>query len=312
MRKKSHDMLEAYREAGGMPEIFFNQEFATLMVHGNEVYGANLIEGLELECKETAKGVDLDFRMKKGYVFEKPVHICFGLLPEEGEQEINVRGVIENNSQLEFLAYCVFPNAINIRHIMNGDIKIEDNASFKYTEVHYHGDNGGVEVTPNLRLSLGNNSSYEGNFYLTKGRAGKIRVDYVLDVGNNSKVDMLAKVLASNEDEVYIKESAILNGELSKGILRTRVVTKDKAKSDILSEIVAKGAHSIGHVDCIETVLDDSIAKATPLVEVRHKDARVTHEAAIGSLNSRQLESLMAKGLDEEEAKEVLMRNILK
>ena len=38
----------------------------------------------------------------------------------------------------------------------------------------------------------------------------------------------------------------------------------------------------------------------------------VTHEAAIGSIDRKQTETLMAKGLDEDEAVDVIVRGILK
>jgi Fe-S cluster assembly scaffold protein SufB len=37
----------------------------------------------------------------------------------------------------------------------------------------------------------------------------------------------------------------------------------------------------------------------------------VTHEAAIGSVDSRQLETLMARGMDEEEAVDLIINGLL-
>jgi len=48
-----------------------------------------------------------------------------------------------------------------------------------------------------------------------------------------------------------------------------------------------------------------------PIVVVRDDRARVTHEAAIGSVNSKELETLMARGLDEEEAVDIIVRGLL-
>jgi len=40
--------------------------------------------------------------------------------------------------------------------------------------------------------------------------------------------------------------------------------------------------------------------------------AKVTHEAAIGSVDKKQLETLMSRGLDESEAVDVIVRGLLK
>jgi hypothetical protein len=38
----------------------------------------------------------------------------------------------------------------------------------------------------------------------------------------------------------------------------------------------------------------------------------VTHEAAIGSVDKKELETLMARGLDEEQAVDVIIRGMLR
>jgi len=43
-----------------------------------------------------------------------------------------------------------------------------------------------------------------------------------------------------------------------------------------------------------------------------HDRARVTHEAAIGSVNRQELETLMARGLDEADAVDVIIRGMLR
>jgi len=67
----------------------------------------------------------------------------------------------------------------------------------------------------------------------------------------------------------------------------------------------------MGHVDCTEIIKDQAVARAIPIVDVRHPEAKVTHEAAIGSVDSTQLQTLMAHGLDEEEASDVIIQGLL-
>jgi hypothetical protein len=51
---------------------------------------------------------------------------------------------------------------------------------------------------------------------------------------------------------------------------------------------------------------------ALPEVQVSHPLAKVTHEAAIGSVDKRQLETLMVHGLSPEEAVDVIVKGILR
>ena len=48
-----------------------------------------------------------------------------------------------------------------------------------------------------------------------------------------------------------------------------------------------------------------------PVVEVSHPLAHVTHEAAIGSVDSRQLQTLMARGLTEDKATDLIIEGLL-
>ncbi|MBK5226747.1 MAG: SufD family Fe-S cluster assembly protein, partial [Thermoleophilia bacterium] len=52
-------------------------------------------------------------------------------------------------------------------------------------------------------------------------------------------------------------------------------------------------------------------ARAVPVVNVLDHTAKVTHEAAIGSVDGKQLETLMARGLSQEQAVDVIIRGML-
>ncbi|MFO7946808.1 MAG: SufD family Fe-S cluster assembly protein, partial [Armatimonadota bacterium] len=66
-----------------------------------------------------------------------------------------------------------------------------------------------------------------------------------------------------------------------------------------------------GHVDCREIIQDNGVARAVPIVEVRHPQAHVTHEAAIGSVDSKQLQTLLSRGLSEDEAEDLIIQGLL-
>lgn len=62
----------------------------------------------------------------------------------------------------------------------------------------------------------------------------------------------------------------------------------------------------------MEIVKENAIARAIPIVSVTSPLAKVTHEAAIESVDKRQMETLMAHGLMPEEAVDVIVKGILK
>jgi hypothetical protein len=90
-------------------------------------------------------------------------------------------------------------------------------------------------------------------------------------------------------------------------------VLSDKAKAEVKGETYGNAPFARGHVDCIELVNGtEAVAIAIPIVSVTDGRAKITHEAAIGSIDKKQVETLMARGLDESEAVDVIVKGILK
>lgn len=304
-------MLEAYSRARGNPTVFEDSRIAHLVVHQNRVIGAHLVPGLEVEPEETATGIDLRFRVQPGVKIAHPVHLCFGVLPAEGEQAINISGEVAEGSGVNLLAHCVFPNAVRVQHHMQARIAIGKNASYGYDEVHYHGETGGVSVVPRARIILDEGARLRTSFQLTDGRVGELDIDYEVEAARDAVVEMLARVYGYGSDSIIIREKCRLIGDDARGIIKSRVAVTGEARSEVFSEMEASGRRSRGHVDCIEIVQDRASARAVPVVNVLEHTAKVTHEAAIGSVDSKQLETLMARGLNQEQAIDVIIRGML-
>jgi len=305
-------MLDAYVKAGGAPSVFKDSNVAHLIVHKNKVIGSSSVKGLILEPKETASGIDVSLTVVKGIKIENIVHLCFGIIPQEGIQEINIKAKIEDDAGVKLLAHCVFPNAVKIVHKMEAEIEIGNNAYYEYNEVHFHGENGGIEVVPKARIKVGNNSHLVTNFSLLRGRVGVFNLDYESEILDNSTLDMTAKIYGYGDDKIKIREAGYLKGEASRGLIKSRIAVKDNAISEIINELTASAPDAKGHVDCVEVIQGNAQAKAIPIVNVTNELAKVTHEAAIGRVDKKQVQTLMARGLEEEKAIDIVVGGMLK
>ncbi len=303
-------ILRAYEESDGDPGIFKDSDSAHLVIHENSVIGAHPVEGLSLEPKQTENGVDIILEVADGKMIDRTVHLCFGVLPEEGLQEINLSAAIGKNAGIKLLAHCVFPNAARVRHVMNGEITVGDNSYYDYREIHFHGEKGGIEVIPRVKVDVGRKSSFRTSFDLIKGRVGKFDLSYDVEAAEESSIEMTAKIYGSGDDKIKLSETARLSGENSRGLIKSRVAVKDRAQTEIINEITASAAGALGHVDCVEIMQGNARARAVPIVEVRHEKAKITHEAAIGSVDSKKVETLMSRGVDEEEAVNIIIRGM--
>jgi Fe-S cluster assembly scaffold protein SufB len=189
---------------------------------------------------------------------------------------------------------------------------VGNRASYAYNEVHFYGDKGGIEVIPKAKIRIGNNSRLVTNFSLLHGRVGLLDLDYDTEALAGSSMEMTAKVYGSGTDRIRIREAANLLGEDARGLIKSRVSVKGEARSDIVSELAAGARGARGHVDCVEIVQGRAEATAVPKVSVTHELAKAKHEAAIGRVDQKQVETLMARGLEEEKVIDVIMGGMLK
>jgi uncharacterized protein len=298
-------------DAANLKDIVHDPDVARLVIDRDRVISSNLVEGIEVKPVEIKDGVKVKLTVKEGMVIGKPVHLCFGVTSETAVQNIIIDAEIKKNASVSLLAHCVFPVAKDVLHNMEAKIHVGENANYTYLERHIHSDSGGIKVTPKTRVVLEKKARFRTEFELIRGRVGLIDIDIETICGQSSVMEMTARINGTGKDSIKIKETGYLEGGYSRGVLTSRVALRDSAKAEIFNKLIASGDHSRGHVDCKEIVQDKAIASAVPIVEVRNPTAHVTHEASIGSVDLKQLETLMSRGLSEDKAVDMIIEGLL-
>lgn len=284
---------------------------ARIEIHHNKVLGMHLVPGLEVDAEETEDGIDARIRVLAGTSIDKPVQICFGMIPPTGLQRIVLDVEIEEDARAAFLAHCTFPFAREVRHEMDARITLRPGAQYAYVERHVHGPDGGVVVVPRTRARVCEGARYRTDFELIRGRVGEIDIDLEGICEAHALMEVQARISGSREDRITIRENGLLEGEHSRGVLVTHIAVRDSARAEVYNTLTANAPFARGHVDCKEIVQGEAVARAVPIVEVNHPKAHVTHEAAIGSVDSKQLETLMSRGLTEDEAVDLIIQGLL-
>ncbi len=282
-----------------------------LVIEGKEVLGLDEVDGVKIDVDSRKDLIKISIRILEGVKLDRPVHLCFGVLDASFNQNIDLTVECEPNSRVEVVGHCTFPFARNVMHVMNGVINLHEKASFKYFEKHVHSSEGGIVVNANADVNLAESAFYGAKFELLEGRVGDLNIDYQTIGATESKVDMLAKVSGHADDFISINESSILKGVNSRSVLESRVAVRDSAQAEVYNKVVAEAEGCKGHIDCSEILQGDGVVKAFPVIEAKHPKARVTHEASLGGVDNKQLDTLMAKGLSEEEAQEMIIKGLL-
>ncbi len=306
-------IANAYEQSGGDASQLLDGRVASLVVSHTRVLRANSIPGVHIDGEGTPTGARARILVDPGAVVPSPVHLCFGVLPKEGLQEIVSEFQIGEGAEVRFLAHCAFPNAVRVKHVMDATIHVAKHAKMAYSETHYHGQEGGVEVLPVARIAVDEGGIYKSSFKLVQGAVGELRLDYKAHVQKEAICELDARVYGKNYDQITINESLFLDGESARGLAKSRVVASDHCVSTVVGEAVGSAPNARGHVDCVEILKGpDARASAVPKLMVVDERAKLTHEAAIGSVDKKQIETLMARGLQEDEAVDVVVRGMLR
>jgi uncharacterized protein len=306
------DALEKLLASINMHNHDFDDSTAHIEIHGNQVLGSHTVPGLTVDARETEMGVSATITLAPGIKMEKPVYLCFGVLPDTGMQKIDMEVHFGESSSAEFIAHCSFPNAKEVTHLMDARIVLEKDSSYSYFERHVHSPEGGITVVPKAKVTVKEGAKFKTEFELIKGRVGVIDIDYQVECDDRATMEIVSRISGKGDDKIKVTEGGLLFGEHSRGLLASHIAVREEATAEIYNNLKATGAYAQGHVDCNEIIRDRAKAKAVPIVEVEHPKAHVTHEAAIGSVDSKQLQTLMSRGVPEEDAVEMIIQGILK
>ena len=304
-------LFEAFRAVGEDPSRVLTDANPYLVVYGHHVMGLNSVPGVILIPQRTERGIGARITVLEGHHIEPPVHLCFGLFERFGVQNVELDLTLQPGTRATFWSHCLFTTPEIARHAMTASVRVAAGAELTYHEAHYHGVSGGLEVVARATVTLGQGARYRADFALVQGRVGKLDLDYTVAVGEAALAELTSRVYGHLTDAIRIREALSLDGPGSRGLIKSRVAVEDEASAEVLGETTGNGDGARGHVDCLEVVRGAARASAVPKVAVTHAGAQVTHEAAIGRVDARQLETLMARGLSPDEAADVIVRGML-
>jgi len=295
-------------------DVFLTQrsKISHLCIEKNKILSFYSVPHLRIATKTFSQGVKIKILVKEGAKIEKPIFLCFGVLGEEGKQIILPEIVLKENSEAKILSFCTFPQAKGVFHEMEAKIKLEKGAKLFYNDIHYHGENFGVEVKSTFKVFVGSESSFKNKFILDKGSIGKLKIFLEAELEKNTFCEILNKVIGKGrKDEVEIHDKILLKGENSSSLNKLRGAVIDGGKMFFKGETEAgeRAKNARGHIDCQEIIIGEgSIAESIPLILVKNEEARITHEASVGKVNQKELETLMSRGLSEKEAIDFIIK----
>lgn len=188
---------------------------------------------------------------------------------------------------------------------------IGKNANVTYVENHLGlGKSDHKVMNPTTVINLGRNSIMTMNTTQLGG------VDYSdrktkVKLNGGAKLVVNEKILTDGFNVARTDFEVDLSGANTKCDIVSRSVARGESEQVFKSNLKGKN-QCFGHVECDGILLDNARIDSVPKVSARHRDASLTHEAAIGRIAEEQLVKLMTLGLSKEQAEERIIRGFLK
>jgi len=299
--------------AVGLPESLFDNNKFNLLVDRNRVIVKYPAAGVRSEVVETETGVRTKVYIEPGVKIDEPINLCFGAAETTDIQATEAEIIVGEGSDVKFVVYGAMAEGIRLKHKNRLKVTVEKNASFEFVDLHFNGEETFVELETETEAYVEEGAYFKSVFKQTKGRAGRVRVILGAKVKEKGTVVFETKMIGKKDDDIYVKDVIHLNGREARGISKSRIVAVDRTKAEFVGETYGNAPRCRGHIDCSEVIRGkDVVVKAVPIVVVNDETAKVTHEAAIGSIDKKQMETLMARGLSEDEAVDVIVQGMLR
>ena len=238
-----------------------------------------------------------------------PIQACLYLGHEEIQHVHNII-IAEEGAELHIISGCT--SGVHVgkggAHYGVSEFYIKKNAKISFTMIHTWTEN--IEVFPRSAARVEENGVFLSN-YVCMQPVKKVQMYPTATLaGENSVARFSSIVIATPESYMDIGSRAILEGKGASAELITRAITRG---GTIISRghIQGRTAGTRGHLECKGLILKDGIIYAIPEIEGSVVGTELSHEAAVGKLAQDEIEYLMSRGLDEDEATATIIRGFL-
>jgi len=117
-------------------------------------------------------------------------------------------------------------------------------------------------------------------------------------------------LIAGRGTHMDVGSRIVLNAADSRAEIISRAITTGGtiiARGDLIGKVAGVKAH----LECKGLILNDGLMHAIPELRGYVPGVEMSHEAAVGKIDQREIEYLMARGLDEDEAISTIVRGFL-
>lgn len=290
------DINKALQKYNGLQEYFWkaiakDQDDFTRLAADQELHGGYFI------------------RAKAGMKVAEPVQSCLFIKGEAVAQNVHNIIVVEEGAELHVITGCATSHGKqSALHLGISELYVKKGGKLTFTMIHNWGEK--VMVRPRTVGVVEEDGAFQNNYVLLKPVATVQSYPSIHLNGPRAVARFNSVIVAPEGSLVDTGNRIFLNAPETRGEIISRTITTG-GKIIARGHIIGNHVPAKGHLECKGLILGNGVIHAIPELEGTVSGVELSHEAAVGKIAQEEIEYLMARGLDEEEATSTIVRGFL-
>lgn len=248
-------------------------------------------------------------RVRKGVRVTEPVQSCLFIKGNGTGQNVHNLIIVEEGAELHIISGCATSEETqSAAHVGFSEFFVEKGGKLTFTMIHNWGED--VSVRPRTYGVIGEDASFVNNYILIQPVKDISMYPTLALNGENAVARFNSVIVTPSGSYVDSGNRLLLNAPNTKGEIVARTMTTG---GTIINRgfIGGYAAPGKGHLECKGLLLGGGRIHAIPELDATVDGVELSHEAAVGKIAQEEIEYLMARGLDEEEATSTIVRGFL-
>jgi hypothetical protein len=238
-----------------------------------------------------------------------PVQSCLYISKERFSQNVHNIVIVEEGAQLHIITGCATaPHLLSGLHVGISEFYVKKGGRLTFTMIHDWGEK--VSVRPRSVTHVEAGGVIISN-YISLKPVGSLQMFPTTYLDGEGSVARFNSIMVAKEGSYMdVGSRIVLNAPKSRAEIISRAITSGGsivARGDLVGNVAGIKAH----LECKGLILRDGLMHAIPELQAKVPGVEMSHEAAVGKIDQREIEYLMARGLDEEQAVSTIVRGFL-
>jgi Fe-S cluster assembly scaffold protein SufB len=248
-------------------------------------------------------------RAQAGMRVQQPVQACLYIDKEGFSQNVHNVVIAEENAHLQVITGCATsPHLVSGLHVGISEFYVKKGASLHFTMIHDWGEQ--VDVRPRTHVHVEAGGVFVSNYICLKP-VGSLQMNPTTHLAGEGAVARFNSVLVAGEGcTMDVGSRVVLGAPNTRAEIISRAIV---AGGNIIArgELVGEAPGIKAHLECKGLILKEGLMHAIPELKGYIPGVEMSHEAAVGKIDQREIEYLMARGIDEDEAISTIVRGFL-